>query len=269
MRIGISTAAFYSKAYIEEAIERIKVLEADCIEAFLDCRWEQSAQRGRQLKAIAGATPITSVHPLSTRDEPGLFMKSARQREEALQVFSGALEAGKAMGVGCYVMHGQIYPQGIPQKPVNYDFVARCIEPTVEMADRIGIKIAWENTFYASFRVPEFAYRMRQHFPQLCFTLDIKQAYRAQIPWQEYMQAMGKSLTNVHVSDWKASGQFCLPGQGIFDFDALAKELHKIGYDGAIILEPYSEAYNQDIELGAALSFLRQKFQNQGEEVNT
>ncbi len=260
MKIGVSTAAFYSKAYIEEAIKRIQLLKADCIEAFLDCRWEQSAQRGMQLKTLAEGTPITSVHPLSTRDEPGLFMKSERQREESLQGFCGVLEAGEAMGVDCYVMHGQIYPQGVPTKPIDYDFVARRIEPAVECADRMGITIAWENTFYASFRVPEFAYRMRRYFPQLCFTLDTKQAYRAQVPWQEYMQAMEGALVNVHVSDWNERGQFCLPGKGVFDFDVLVKELYRIDYNGPVILEPYPEAFCQDAELDVSLSFLRQKF---------
>ena len=70
-------------------------------------------------------------------------------------------------------------------------------------------------------------------------------------------RAMGRALVNVHVCDWNEGGKLCLPGEGVFDFDALFGTLRGIGYDGPVILEPYWALIESREALLRSLSFLR------------
>ena len=93
--------------------------------------------------------------------------------------------------------------------------------------------------------------------PQVRFTLDIKQAMRAGRNPIEYVYAMGEQLCNVHVCDWRKDGTLCLPGEGVFDFDALMKALYDIEYDGPVIMEPYMALIQSDEALLRSIAFMR------------
>lgn len=260
MQIGISTAAFYGKAETEQAAQVIGQMGADCMEAFLQCHFEHHGAFGQILKDMAGKTEVRSIHVLSSRDEPGLFSKSLRQRQAALETLCGALDAGQAAGARYYVLHGQAFPKGMPVGLPNYDRLAECIEPLVNAARARGIWIAWENVWWSSFRTPKFAVEMAKRLPEIRFTLDIKQAAKTQYGWRSFLDAMGERLVNVHVCDEDEMGALCLPGRGKFDFDALAQALRAIGYQDAVILEPYPELFDAPEQLIQAAEFLKAKF---------
>ena len=71
----------------------------------------------------------------------------------------------------------------------------------------------------------------------------------------------GGRLVNVHVCDERDGGKLCLPGKGNFDFGELAGALRQIGYEGAVILEPYPELFDTPSQLVQAVSYLKMKFE--------
>ena len=48
-----------------------------------------------------------------------------------------------------------------------------------------------------------------------------------------------------------------MPGRGSFDFARLGERLRQKGYQGAVMLEPYSDTYESIDEIGAALRWLK------------
>jgi sugar phosphate isomerase/epimerase len=48
----------------------------------------------------------------------------------------------------------------------------------------------------------------------------------------------------------------CLPGQGAFDFAELLKRLSDVGFDGPLLLEPYTDGYGEVEELKKACDYL-------------
>lgn len=97
----------------------------------------------------------------------------------------------------------------------------------------------------------------RAALPQVRFTLDIKQAMRSHVDPLEMGRAMGDALFNVHVCDWNEDRSLALPGNGIFDFQALGSLLREIGYDRAVVLEPYLRLVTDEDALLRSITFLR------------
>ena len=261
MRIGISTSAFYGKAETEQAARIISRLNADCMEVFFQCHFEHHRAFGQILKEMAGEMDVRSMHVLSSRDEPGLFSKSPRQRQAALDTLNGALDAGQAAGARYYVLHGQAFPKGLPASSPDYDRLAECVAPLLRSARERDMWIAWENVWWSSFRTPDFAGEVAKRMPEIRFTLDIKQAAKTKYGWRMFLEAMGGRLVNVHVCDENEGGKLCLPGKGNFDFGELAGALRQIGSEGAVILEPYPELFDAPSQLVQAVSYLKMKFE--------
>ena len=60
----------------------------------------------------------------------------------------------------------------------------------------------------------------------------------------------------MHVSDVDAQGKICLPGKGTFDFATLIKRLNDTGFDGALLVEVYTNDYQKEQELKFACEYL-------------
>jgi sugar phosphate isomerase/epimerase len=48
----------------------------------------------------------------------------------------------------------------------------------------------------------------------------------------------------------------CLPGKGVTDFEHLLKRLHGANFDGALILEVYTDDYKKEEELFSSLEYI-------------
>lgn len=262
MLFGISTSSFYPRLETERAAAEIARLNVDCMEAFLQCSFEYGAQYGALLRRVAQGVPVRSVHALSSRDEPMLFARSSRQRREALDTLKRVVDAGEALGAKYYVFHGQANVKHLAttRRP-NFDQLAEGIMPLLECARGAGLGIAWETVYWSSFCFPDFAREMARRLPEIRFTLDIKQVAKTEYPLEAYLEAMGDRLVHLHVCDCRADGGLCLPGAagGQFDFENLGAQLARRGYEGAVILEPYSDQFECTEQLARALDFLRVK----------
>ena len=92
--------------------------------------------------------------------------------------------------------------------------------------------------------------------PTLGGVLDIKQARISGYPYELYLDEMGERIKTVHLSDIDENGKMCLPGKGSFDFETLIKRLQDYNFQGALLIEAYSQDYEKESELKTACEYL-------------
>jgi len=185
-----------------------------------------------------------------------MFGRSLRQRMDAFDMFRRVLDAAAELGAQYYVYHGRNTAQLSPlpfNLQANIDVMGQM---SGEAAQR-NIQIAWENVFWCQLTTIERISEVIAALPDVRFTLDIKQAMRAGENPLDMARAMGESLVNVHICDWKDSGKLCLPGEGCFQFDELMRALDGIGYAGPVVLEPYLALIDSDEALKRSISHVR------------
>ena len=65
---------------------------------------------------------------------------------------------------------------------------------------------------------------------------------------------MGDKIVNIHINDMDVENQCCLPGKGILDYPKYFSLLQD--YHGDLILEVYSENYDNSIQILNSISYL-------------
>lgn len=80
MKVGISTATFFSKVLTEDSFSVIQRCGGECAEVFLTTRYEYEPSFGDLLAERKGDLEIYSVHALNTQFEPELFNSAERTR---------------------------------------------------------------------------------------------------------------------------------------------------------------------------------------------
>jgi len=259
IQIGTSSAGFYGRMETEEAAAYLTRFPVDACEIFLETHSEYSAAFGLQVRGALHGLECVSVHPKGTQFEPDLFGQSKRQIADALNIFENVCRAGEALGAKYYVFHGP----NSPVRPMALDNIREMearMGMLMDVARAHGIQILWENVSWCAVRTPADVRRLRERLPEIGFVLDVKQAYRAQTDPLAMIDAMGDRLRHIHVLDWDDRGNLTLPGQGVMDWRAMAERLRAIGYDGAVILEPYPAQTADEDAVRQSIAFLREVF---------
>ena len=73
---------------------------------------------------------------------------------------------------------------------------------------------------------------------------------------QEYADAMGNRLLNIHISDGKGEKLSLLPGKGEFDYHQFFNYLSQTGYSNFTIIEIYSNDFCNLLDFEASKRFL-------------
>ncbi len=256
--IGVSTATFFPKIHNEDALSVIESLGVDRCEVFLStfCEYEESFS-DLLLERKGKALCVHSVHSLNNHYEPELFNISDRTRGDAEVLFRKVCSAGRKLGARFYTFHGPSILKRDEYK-LNIDRVGSNCRRLTAIAAEYGMSLSYENVYWAYYNFPDFFPMALQLAPNLRATLDIKQAYRSGISAFDYLKAMGKSLSTVHVSDITATGQLCAPGKGNFDYYRLFSEINAEGIDVPAIIELYSSDYADLEDLKASVDFLKE-----------
>lgn len=255
MKLGLSSAAFYGRMETEDAAAHVRDFPVEALEVFLETYSEYTAAFGREVRRRIGPLCCTSVHPKGTQFEPDLFGRSARQAEDALRIFTGVCEAGAALGAAYYVFHGPGNARN-PVPPGRINALRERFARMQEAAARCGVRILWENVSWCSVRTAEQVREARRLLPGIGFVLDVKQALRGGEDPLGLMEAMGEDLCHVHVLDWDGAAER-LPGEGVMDWPLFFRRLRHIGYDGAVILEPYDRQARDEVALRRSLEYLQ------------
>lgn len=254
MRIGISTACYFNRAYTEEAVARIKALGVRETEVFFGTYSEYVSPIIDRITDAAAEMDVHSVHAMCTQFEPQLFAKSPRVLSDAHAMLNNLLSAAQKLNAHHYTFHGLLQ---LKRKNYSYDYesLAKTINQLTALCATHNVNLCYENVHYSYAALPEFFARMLPLCPSLCTTLDIKQAAQAGIPYGEYIRAMNGRIRTVHACDLNGAST-CLPGKGTIDWYAFFCDLKASGFDGSVLLEAYPTDYQDESELRRAYDLL-------------
>jgi sugar phosphate isomerase/epimerase len=257
MKVGISTATFFLKELTEDCFSVIRLCEGDVCEVFLTTFSEYEEDFGKLLKERleeVGDLEVYSVHSLNTNFEPQLFNPAPRTRADAEKIYRKVLRVGQILGAKVFTFHGQ----SRLKKGAYFDPVAtgkRMFE-LGEIANEYGITLCFENVHWAAFNTPEFFAECKKYCPNCGAVLDVKQAWQSGYDWREYLDVMGDSLKNIHLSDVK-DGKICMVGDGEFPFEELVSRLDKMNYQGPLLIEQYAKDYDDYSQVKKSVEYLK------------
>ncbi len=247
MKIGISTASLYPLE-TELALEKlgksgIKHTEiffnsiSELEDSFLDLLIKIRDEYGMN---------ITSVHPtMSLAESFMLFSAYDRRLKEGLDDFKRYGEIAARLGAEYVILHGG-KPNGVLDDR-QYCERFMLINQSVRSG---GGELLQENV--VNFRAGNIAFlkmMVDNLGDEVGFCLDVKQSIRGGYTPFDVIDAVGKNIRHLHISDNSPEKDCMLIGKGSFDFKALFSAMQSQGYDGAYILEVYRNAYNDYREL--------------------
>jgi len=256
MEIGLSSASFYPFVNTEESIALMKSLGFNVGELFLNSPSEYEEDFIKKLlhEKEEQNFKVNSVHGFSGSFEPYLFDSYNRRAEDMKVFFKKVCAAGKLLGADCYTFHGLRLDK---LSNLNLDKIIENYNELCYLACEAGIKLAQENVSWCMSSDLQFLQLLKEKckYP-LYFTIDIKQAYKAGVAPESYIDIMGESLVNFHINDRSEQEVCLLPGQGNVNYLELVNKLKKCGYNGKGIIEVYRENYYSYNELTKAKDYL-------------
>lgn len=254
MRIGMSSSCFYPQE-TEASLRRIGEAGAKAAEIFFNSPSELQGDLLRELCAIRDyyGMEIVSVHPfMSFAEGFWLFSEYERRFRDSLAFYPRFFEAAQALGAHLFVLHGAKHLKLEP------DCYAERLFLLNEAAKPFGVQVAHENVVFYVGEDPAFMQHLqRQLGRDFAMVLDLKQAYRAGADPFAFIDAAGKHIVHVHISDSDAAHDCLPPGKGAFPFPRLFRALEDVGYDGKYIIELYRHNFCDECDLTAAQAFLR------------
>ncbi len=262
MKIGISTASFFTRSETEDTLNLIQDMGFEVCEVFLTTFREYRKEFVDLLAERKKNIKIYSVHTLNQQFEPELFNKWQRTREDAEEFFREIVYACKALDADYYTFHGLPRLKRTPYI-IDYKWIGKRLGELNEEMCALGAhaKIAYENVHWTFFDSPEFLERLSEYY-DTPVTLDIKQAMQSNHPLEEYLRVMKGKLVNVHLCDWHADGKLAVPGKGVFDFTDFFRKLLDMGYDGPCLMELYAGNYSSYDEVWESYEFLQNCLEN-------
>lgn len=266
LQTGISTASYFNRMMIEDVVTDLGTHGIGLTELFLNsfCEYEDAFVDLLADRVRTAGLSVYSVHPMSTQFEPQLFSLHPRQRADGFRIYESVLRAAKKLGASHYVMHGAAHLSGAA-KNLELDRVAPIFSDLADMASSYGITLTLENVSWCMFSHPDYGRRLIDRIgDKLRYTLDTKQAIRSGHSAEEYIDAVGDFIENLHLCDYRhteAGLRWALPGQGEFDFSALMEKLVEKGYHGPAFIEAYSDTYSTPKDLYDSHAYLCQCFE--------
>jgi len=262
MELGLSSACFYPDLHTEKSIKKMKELGFDHGELFLNTISEYESEFVKVLleEKKRYEFNVDSVHAFSSSFEPFLFDKYERRRVDSLKQFQSVCKAAKLLGASCYTFHGMRYSNF---NELDKKFIIDIYDELSYIAMESGVKLAQENVSWAMSSDLEFLRFLAQEckYP-IYFTLDLKQACRANVPLEKYIKLMGVNIVNLHINDRDENSACLLPGKGDLNYKNIANMLKSVGYSGNGIIEVYRDNFSNYEELSQAKDFVFDTFKD-------
>lgn len=257
MKLGISTASFFSKELTENTFKVIDELDIGLCEVFLTTFREYEKEFVEELNRRKGNIEVYSLHTLNVQFEPELYNTAQRTREDSEYFFKKVAVAADILQARYYTFHGLTVMKRTPYK-VDYEKIGRRTDELDAMLKKESggvCSLSYENVHWTRFNSPDYFSELKK-FTEVKTCLDIKQAMQSGFDVYDYADAMGDRLVNVHVCDYDSSGRLFVPGKGSFDFITFFKYLLDKGYDGSVIMELYAGNYTRYDEIRAGYDYL-------------
>ena len=250
MKVGLSTSCFYPDV-TEHSLQLVKDLGFSVCELFMNAEREFLPRYIKKLRAYCEAHSITvnSMHPYTSGMENILFFSGyARRVQDGIAQYKKYFNALAELGGTYFTFHGTrkiVQDTYVTAGEQEFEIYRRLCDA----AAQCGIVFCQENVVWTKASDLLYIEQLKAKVPEISFTLDIKQARRAEVPYYDYIKLMGKRLANLHISDYNERETCLLPGIGSMDYRALAAALLDIGYQGDCIIEVYRANFagNDDI----------------------
>lgn len=250
MDIGVSTASYYPLE-TELALEQIGKAGIKTAEIFFNAEIELKESFIEILTDIKEhyGINIAAIHPTMSLAEPFMIFSNYQRRfDEALKKFDRYSEVAAILGAEYIILHGG-RPNG---KLTDEEYCDRYMQ-LKNITRRNGVTVLQENV--AKYRAGdiEFMRSMRDILgaeAEFCF--DVKQSVRSGYLPLEIASEFSENIRHIHISDHSVASDCMLPGNGGFDFGNLFDIFENIGFNGAAIIEVYSDAYGDYEEITAS-----------------
>ncbi len=262
MQVGISSAVFYPMQ-TELAIDKIISLGFKKVELFLNCESEYEDKFTDEIKARMddAGVDVVSVHPYTSLIE-GMFFFSEydRRTQDSINIYRKYFRAAERLGAKYFTFHGNRRVTGTVNAVIDMEKQCHAIERLAAAASDYGILLTQENVSWCDSANCEYLKILSDELGgKIGFTLDLKQARRANVPVDDYISVMGKNLKNIHISDHTSKEVCLLPGNGELNHDEFLDKLKASGYNRDIIIEVYSSNYDDISQIKDAKNMLENK----------
>ena len=255
MEIGASSACFYPLE-TEKAFREIAELGFSHCEIFFNAFSELKPAFIKELKAIRDAygIEVVSLHPYGSFGEGYAFFSGYKRRfDDGVEDYKRYFDAAGVLGAKYIVMHGaaRLYD-------IDMELYAERFGTLNEVARANGCVVAHENVVNFLSATPEFtAFMKKQLGDSYKMVLDVKQARRAGVRAEDFIDIMGNNIVHVHLSDCNSKMDCIAPcEEGHYDFGKVFTELDKVGYNGKYIVELYSDGYEKKEQLVKSAEYL-------------
>jgi len=259
MEIGISSACFYPLT-VEEAVDKLVTLGLPKAEIFVNTEreYQPSFCNNMRKKLDDGGVDVVSVHSYTAAFESLYFFSGYANRvDDAIEIYHRYFEAAAILGAEFFTFHGERTPGQVGFGGTSVEYHCEVLSRLADAAAQHGILVTQENVSWCASSDPKYIRALHDALGEkIGFTLDLKQARRVNVPWQEYADAMGDRLVNLHISDGKGEKLSLLPGYGEFNYHQFFEYLAKTGYTNSLLIEVYNRDFGDETEFLTAKDFL-------------
>ncbi len=252
--VGISTACYYPEDTYS-AFRHVCDIGAPIAEVFMNSVDElshESLKRFRDL-SLASGTKIVSFHPYTSAFESLLFFSEYRRRiADGLEVYKRFFDGAAYLGARYFVFHGEKSTATFSRSLACDEILLESYSALIETAKSFGLVFTQENVNNHRSHSAVFLSRLRELLPDLRFTFDLKQAYRARVDYREILSVMGDRLVHMHINDF-GEHECALPFDGAVNLPEVKRHLNELSYRGDMVIEVYRTCFSGDCALRVAL----------------
>lgn len=241
MIAGVSTACLYPQP-LEESLYNLAVNGVSCAEIFINSHSELKKSFSHNIAEMLRRFDMkcVSVHPFTCEIETMMFFSDYERRiDDILEYYKLYFDFMNAVGAEIFVFHG-----GKTGSGKNRDFYCERYSRLWRLGREFGVKTAIENVSRCQSASSSFIREISNMLGnEFAFVLDTKQAVRAGENPFNFVDAVGKNLAHVHISD---SGEYgdCLPiGKGRFKFKNFFEKINSYNPECSVVLELYRSGF--------------------------
>ena len=241
MKAGVSTACLYPKP-LEESLYDLAVNGISSVEIFVNTHSElrKSFACGIADTLRRFDVKCLSVHPYTCELETMMFFSEYERRmADVLEYYKLYFEFMNTVGADIFVFHGGKGSPTAPREP----FCER-YSRLYDLGKQFGVTVALENVARCQSGSSAFIRDAARILgSEFAFVLDTKQAVRAHESPFSFLEAAGKSIAHVHISDSGEMGDCLLIGKGRFPTRKFLARLNELNPECGVVLELYRSGF--------------------------